>query len=187
MFPKADATSAVSTWDNSNDAPHGNPPLSDILTPTGAATCEQVGSLSMETPRATPDDAGEVVAALEGLYRRRPPTVQAMAGTLSSDDFVLLLCTVEGRPVGFLQAELLDRLAGERMLLVYDVQVAPRERRHGVATQLMEAALDIARQASVARCWLITETENMPARSLYESLDGVSWSAVGFAWTYDHP
>ncbi len=109
-----------------------------------------------------------------------------MAGMLSSDDFVLLLCIVEGRPLGFLQAELLDRLDGERMLLVYDIEVAPRDRRHGVATQLMETAHDIARQASVARCWLITETENMAARSLYESLDGDSWSAVGFGWTYDH-
>lgn len=141
----------------------------------------------MDTFRAKPDDAAEVVAALEGLYHRRPPTVEAMAGMLSSDDFVLLFCTVEGRPLGFLQAELLDRLDGERMLLVYDIEVAPRDRRHGVATQLMETALDIARQACVARCWLITETENMAARSLYESLDGDSWSAVGFGWAYDHP
>jgi len=188
VFPKADATPAVSTWDNSNDdPPHGNPPPSDIHTPTGAAMCGQVGSLSMDTFRAKPDDAAEVVAALESLYHRRPPTIEAMELMLSSDDFVLLLCTVEGRPVGFLQAVMLDRLDGERMLLVYDIEVAPRDRRHGVATQLMETALDIACHACVARFWLVTETENMAARSLYESLGGDSWSAVGFGWIHDHP
>ena len=114
----------------------------------------------MAIQRATAEQAGEAVAILGVLYHRSPATVERMAAILSNKDFVLLVASDEEAPMGFLHAELLDRLDGELMMLVYDLEVTAEYRRQGVATELMQAALDVAHEQGAARCWLLTETDN---------------------------
>ncbi len=133
--------------------------------------------------RATEADAAAAAAHLDGIYRRAPGTAARLARALAKDDFILLLAAVNETPAGYLHAQVLDRLDGERMLLIYDLEVAPQFRRRGVATELMDEVRRIAAAAGVARSWLLTEDDNEAACRLYESLDGEPFPAVGYEWT----
>ncbi|MCP4968571.1 MAG: GNAT family N-acetyltransferase [bacterium] len=93
-----------------------------------------------------------------------------------------MLARLEDDYVAYLHAELLNRLDGKTKLLIYDIAVAPEQRRRGIATKLMQAALALGREVGAVRCWLLTEVENAAARGLYEKLGGDEWSAVGFGW-----
>ena len=54
--------------------------------------------------------------------------------------------------------------------VLYDLFVLPAARKHGVATALMNAAADFAREAGAARLDLETAHTNQPAKSLYLKL-----------------
>jgi len=132
--------------------------------------------------RASEHDTESVSQALSGLYHREPAGVKELAASLRDPSFVLFLAYSEGSGVGYLHAELLSRLDGERMLLIYDVEVDKRHRRRGVARELMRTALRFAEDSGVARSWLLTEPDNLAARGLYDSLGGDEFPAIGFGW-----
>lgn len=132
--------------------------------------------------RASVDEAGAAAHALANLYHREPAAVQLLEQMLSDPTSVLFLARSSNDIVGYLHAELLNRLDGELMLLTYDITVAPDHRRRGIGTRLMKAALDLGKELGVARSWLVTEADNSAARRLYESIDSTEWPAVGFGW-----
>ena len=138
----------------------------------------------MTIRRATPDTAGDAVAALADLYHRDSATIEELTALVSDEDFVLLLSLDGKRATGYLHGQILDRLDGERMLLIYDLEVAVPWRRQGVGSGLMQAAFDIGRASGASRCWLLTETDNHAACEFYGSLEGERWPAVGFRWSF---
>lgn len=135
-----------------------------------------------EIRRAAAEDADLVVRALHTLYHREPPDIDVMADILANPNFLLLLATESEQCIGYLHGQTLHRLDGERMLLVYEIEVASQHRRRGIGTSLMDGALRYAVEAGLARCWLVTESDNRIARSFYESLDGEEWRVIGFNW-----
>ncbi|MCP3973130.1 MAG: GNAT family N-acetyltransferase [bacterium] len=130
--------------------------------------------------RATAADAGQLVTGLAPLYRRPLGSETQLASALRNEDFILLLAMANAHPIGYLQGQLLDRLDGQRMMLIYDLEVAEDERRRGTATALLEHCLDLAAQHGTSRTWLISDPQNEPARSLYIARGGTEWPAVGF-------
>lgn len=139
----------------------------------------------IQVVRAAVDDAEATAAALAPIYHRQPADVSRMRRMLSDPTFVILLAQSEDEAVGYLHAQLINRLDGTAMLLIYDVSVVPGRRREGIGTRLMEATFGIGRELGAGRCWLVTEPGNAAARGLYESLDGADWSAVGFGWNLE--
>lgn len=106
-----------------------------------------------------------------------------MADILRDPSFLLLLAIENEECIGYLHGQTFHRLDGERMLLLYEVEISQDDRRRGIPTDLMDTALHLGVDAGLARCWLVTESDNTVARSLYESLDGYGWPATGFTWT----
>ena len=160
-----------------------------VITPaTADRTSAAVAGEQMERAtrinvlRASVHEAANVSQALHGLYHREPAGALEMAASLRDPDFVLYLAYSDRTCVGYLHGELLSRLDGERMLLIYDVEVDKNHRRSGVASEMMRTALRLAENSDVTRCLLLTAPDNAAARGLYESLDGDEFRAIGFGW-----
>lgn len=86
---------------------------------------------------------------------------------------------VDNTPAGLLWGVHIRRPDGSVMTYVDELDVAVEHRRKGIATMLMEAALDVARRKGSAVLWLVTRSTNDPARSLYAGLGGVVLQAEG--------
>lgn len=87
------------------------------------------------------------------------------------ESMVLLARGPDGEAVGFVQLyPTFSSLRAARVFVLYDLFVVPGARRHGVARQLMEAAVDEARTEGAAALSLQTARTNHAAQRLYESL-----------------
>ena len=134
----------------------------------------------IEVHRATAADAPWVATGLEGIYSRSMGNATRLATVLENPDFVLLVAQRESRTIGYLHGQLLDRLDGDRMMLIYDLEVHESEQRKGAATALLERCLELAAEQGAGRSWLVTDPDNEPARALYETRGGTEWAAMGF-------
>ena len=85
-------------------------------------------------------------------------------------------------PIGWVWGHLLVRTDGRIMLLIYELDVASRHRRSGLGTELLSAMLDAGEEAGASSAWLMTDSGNQAARSLYESLGGVARDQALFWW-----
>jgi ribosomal protein S18 acetylase RimI-like enzyme len=87
------------------------------------------------------------------------------------ESMVLLARGPDGEAVGFVQLyPTFSSLRAARVFVLYDLFVVPEARRHGVARQLMEAAVAAARAAGAVALSLQTARSNLAAQRLYESL-----------------
>jgi [ribosomal protein S18]-alanine N-acetyltransferase len=111
-------------------------------------------------------------AVVERLATQGPP---ARAAELLADDRTLFLVAFEQEePVGFVLAYELIRRHGEpSRLFVYEVDVEPGHRRHGIGGALMRELGRSARERAIARGWVLTDRTNEAAMALYASAGGV--------------
>lgn len=79
---------------------------------------------------------------------------------------------VDNDPAGLLWGVHVRRPDGTTMTYVHELDIAPRFRRQGVATLLIQAALGLARQQGSVELWLVTRATNDNAIGLYEQLGG---------------
>ncbi len=128
--------------------------------------------------RATSSDA-ERVAPLFDQYRQfyglAPDLALSrrfIAERLERDESIVLLAqSADGAAIGFVQMyPTFASLRAARVLVLYDLFVAPMARRSGVARSLMEAAVAEARTAGAVALTLQTARTNHAAQRLYESL-----------------
>ena len=141
--------------------------------------------MTIAVSRASTADATQAYRTLQVSGKKSTAAPEILAASLSDPDLMLLLATRVESPAGYLHAQIMYRLDGGRMMLVYDVQVAADHRRRAVATALMEAALAQAAGMSIEDVWLVTEPDNEAAISLYESIGGEPFPSLGFEW--GHP
>ena len=98
--------------------------------------------------------------------------VEYIGARLAAGDSVVLVAADEAEQLlGFTQLypTWCSLLAGP-VYVLYDLYVAPRARRRGVARALLEAAADRARRDGKVRMTLSTAKTNVDAQALYESL-----------------
>jgi len=128
--------------------------------------------------RAGPADAG-AVAPLFDAYRQfygLAPDPQLCLRFLTDrlargESLVLLAEQPGGAPAGFAQLyPTFSSLSAARVLVLYDLFVAPQARRSGVGRALMEAAARLGREQGAASLVLSTARTNRAAQRLYESL-----------------
>ena len=114
------------------------------------------------------------------LAEREPQTA------LLADDRTIFLAAFDGRdPVGFVFGYELPRRHGDpSILFVYELDVDPAYRRQGIATTLMTELARITRSRGIAEGFVLTEPDNGPANTLYESLGGTSSDAVMWDYRY---
>lgn len=137
----------------------------------------------MEVARVTAVDAATATVELEGIYSSGPIDPAGLLKALRNKDFVLLVARADGAPAGYLHGAFVHRVDGGLMLMVYDLEVAAAHRRCGIGTALMQQARQIAKDEGASDTWLVTESDNVEAVALYESLDGKRFPAVGYEWS----
>ena len=80
----------------------------------------------------------------------------------------ILVLTEDERPVGMVSLLYLTSTAlGSRVALLEDMVVASGQRGHGFGSQLLEAAIDCARQRGCRRITLLTDGHNLAAQRFY--------------------
>lgn len=80
----------------------------------------------------------------------------------------LVVALDEGVVVGMASA--VDHVHPDKppQLWINELGVAPTHRRRGIGRQLLQALLAHGRQLGCTEAWLGTESDNLPARALYE-------------------
>lgn len=76
----------------------------------------------------------------------------------------------QGKIAGAALCYVLPHPAGEDSLYVHELDTHPDYRRQGVATQLMQKAMEIAKEKGCIEVWLGTETDNDAANAFYKTL-----------------
>jgi ribosomal protein S18 acetylase RimI-like enzyme len=88
-----------------------------------------------------------------------------------AESIVLLAEDASGRASGFCQMyPTWDSLLAAPLYVLYDLYVAPTQRRSGTARALMLAAQELARARGARKMELSTARDNHAAQALYESL-----------------
>jgi ribosomal protein S18 acetylase RimI-like enzyme len=98
-----------------------------------------------------------------------PDWLSEVAAALASPDVRTFVAEADGRLVGTARVELAER-PYFRIADIRRVYVVPGWRRRGVATQLMRAAEQAARDAGAKEARLSVVAENAAALRLYEAL-----------------
>lgn len=131
--------------------------------------------------RATVDDAEDAATLFDDyrqFYGREPDLALATSflreRLARGESVVLLARDAAGKATGFAQLyPTFSSVRAARHLVLNDLFVHRRARRHGVGHALLTAAARFARDRGIARLKLSTAIANTPAQRLYESLGWV--------------
>ncbi|MEP6751959.1 MAG: GNAT family N-acetyltransferase [Candidatus Dormiibacterota bacterium] len=137
----------------------------------------------MRIERLGPGDE-EKVAAAEELFDG-PVKGDAAHHFLNSPDHHLLIAYADGEPAGFVSGvEMTHPDKGTEMFL-YELGVAESHRRQGVATVLVAALKDLAREKGCYGMWVLCDDDNEAAVKTYRKVGGSASRPTLFDWTFD--
>ena len=102
---------------------------------------------------------------------------------IGANESVVLLVERDGQALGFAQLyPMYSSVQTARIWVLNDLYIPPEERRLGVATALLKAALEYARNDGASRLQLETGRRNEAARALYRAAgwqeDDTQWYSV---------
>jgi GNAT superfamily N-acetyltransferase len=128
--------------------------------------------------RATVQDLDRLVPLFDGyrqFYGQQPDPIIArrfLSDRLARGESVVLTAEDrDGSAIGFVQLfPTFSSILAAPIYVLSDLFVVPAARRRGVATRLLQAAVEVARAAGAVRLELSTAIRNLPAQRLYESL-----------------
>lgn len=130
----------------------------------------------IEYKRLTVDDLA-TAKKLVSVFRQQNPDDQKVLKTLADPYIYVYAALSEDDVCGYVKAYRLKRIDEEHdFFLVYHCFVQEKYQRQHIASTLMKMILDEARRCEAYYTFLITQSDNEPARRLYESLGG-----------YNHP
>jgi ribosomal protein S18 acetylase RimI-like enzyme len=132
------------------------------------------------------DDADVMDAA--DLFDQ-PPQQPAVGTFLGSSTHHLLMACRSGRPVGFVTGVEMTHPDKGTEMFVYELAVAPEERRKGVATALLGELRAIAKGKRCYGMWVLTDEDNVAALAAYRSAgasDEGEHIMLGWDWSSSH-
>lgn len=104
-----------------------------------------------------------------------PANRSALAAYLRDPRNVFLLAQRDGVAVGFLRGTSLGQLHTRRpQIFLYEIEVARRFRRRGVATALVERLLRYSRARRFEEVFVLTNPNNTAAVRLYRSTGAIT-------------
>jgi aminoglycoside 3-N-acetyltransferase I len=113
---------------------------------------------------------GEAFGEIE-TYQHRVPGDDYLGRLLGKPHFIAVVATDDDAVVGGLAAYELDKFEQDRReIYIYDLAVAARHRRRGVAKGLIGELRRIAAARDVYVIFVQADPEDAPAIALYESL-----------------
>ena len=117
-----------------------------------------------------------------------PYDVVALTAYLERQDTVFIACHDHsgGSPslLGMASARIeIKPYGNQRWLYVDEVDVCANQRQRGAGKRMMEELLEIADREGCKELWLATETDNLAANRLYQSLDpDEATEIIGYAY-----
>ena len=125
--------------------------------------------------RATPADLHDLTPLFAGYrafygHAAEPVREEAfLLDRMQRGESIVLLARRDGRAVGFVQLyPIFSSTRMARAWLLNDLFVDPAARGGRIASSLLEAAADVARETGAVELMLQTARDNAPARALYE-------------------
>jgi GNAT superfamily N-acetyltransferase len=104
-------------------------------------------------------------------YKPRVPSDDEAARALRLDDVHIWVAEVDGELAGFAYAHELQRIDGDTMVFLYELEVDERFRRRGLGRALVEQAKTLA---DGRRAFVLTGLDNEPAQRTYAAVGGVA-------------
>jgi aminoglycoside 3-N-acetyltransferase I len=130
----------------------------------------QLGSGDAEVVRRLLDTFGEVFEDMD-TYTRAQPRAAYLEGLLCSDHFIALAALQDGVVIGGLTAYELKKFERERSeIYIYDLAVAARHRRRGIATGLITQLTTIAKARGAYVIFVQADLTDPAAIALYTKL-----------------
>jgi aminoglycoside 3-N-acetyltransferase I len=130
----------------------------------------QLGSGDAEVVRRLLDTFGEVFEDMD-TYTRAQPRAAYLEGLLCSDHFIALAALQDGVVIGGLAAYELKKFERERSeIYIYDLAVAARHRRRGIATSLIAQLTTIAKARGAYGIFVQADLTDPAAIALYTKL-----------------
>jgi aminoglycoside 3-N-acetyltransferase I len=104
-------------------------------------------------------------------YSGSCPTVEYLEHLLTSDSFIAIAASKDGEIVGGLAAYELRKFERERSeIYIYDLAVAEKHRREGIATSLIVELKRVAMERGAYVIYVQADLSDYPAISLYSKL-----------------
>ena len=117
----------------------------------------------------------DAIAFLFDEYRqfykqsRHSGTVSFLKERLNKNESAIFIAYADGAPSGFMQLYPIFSSVGlKKAWLLNDLYVAATARKHGVAAALLNAAKKLGEETGCGWLLLQTQTDNLPAQSVYE-------------------
>jgi GNAT superfamily N-acetyltransferase len=104
-------------------------------------------------------------------YKSRVPSDEEAARTLALADVHIWIAEVGRELAGFAYAHELQRIDGDTMVFLYELEVDERFRRRGLGRALVERAQTLA---AGRRAFVLTGLDNEPGQRTYASVGGVA-------------
>ena len=123
--------------------------------------------------RARRGDEGEVARFVEAFDNNVLPGETTRF--LDDERHVLMLGYVGDRPAGFVSAVEVFHPDKQSELFLNEIGVMQRDRRHGVASALIDELREVGRELGCANMWVLTDEANTAAMNLYASTGG-TWN-----------
>jgi aminoglycoside 3-N-acetyltransferase I len=129
---------------------------------------------------------GEAFAEPE-TYAAAPPSDAYIDGLLAKDHVAVVVALADDEVLGGLVAYELDKFEQERReVYIYDLAVAEKHRRRGIATALIGHLCEIARLRGASVVYVQADYGDEPAIALYEKL-GVREDVMHFDISVEVP
>lgn len=130
--------------------------------------------------RIRPEEADEVLQADVFDEPATGPAIARFLGLPGASDPRTILVVAErgGRMVGFASGTVLDHPDKPRSLFVQEIGVNENAQRQGIGRALILAVRDVGRGLGCTSTWVLTESDNTPARALYTGTGGVETTGV---------
>jgi ribosomal protein S18 acetylase RimI-like enzyme len=98
-----------------------------------------------------------------------PPVHEWVTQFLRTRTHHISIAYRSGRPLGFVTAVEMTHPDKGAEMFVYELSVAPEDRRQGVAKALMSDLTALAKERGCYDMWVLADQDNVAALSLYES------------------
>lgn len=128
--------------------------------------------------------SGDEHLLIEAVARFKPGVSAFPPAFLDSPNTTALVAQAGGEIVGWVHGAVMQRVDGDTMALLYEIDVAEGRRRSGFGRELVDAFLGAVRDRGCSRVWVITDVDNDAAIALYEASGAVrSTDQALFTWT----
>jgi ribosomal protein S18 acetylase RimI-like enzyme len=140
---------------------------------------DQAAGLHVEIA-VSPEQAAEAAALFD-----HPLDLGATRAFLADERHHLLIGYLGDRPAGFVTAvELLHPDKPQPEMFLYELGVAPRHRRQGVATALMQRLIELCHARGCGELFVLTENDNVAGNATYGRVGGTP-TAAGVMYQWD--